>query len=153
MTPTFSEKRLLPIRNNLKGSASNFHSFGHSGYSDGHSGYSNGQSGYSNGHSGYSNGHSGYSNGHSGYSNGHSGYSNGYDTVVHKSECCEPVIDNYSFLALMIFISLATYFLQVAITMNLGRRKKRSAKSRIQNNLLDIIINSGMKLLLSSQFT
>ena len=122
----FSEKRLLPIRNNLKGSASNFHNFGHSGYSDGHSGYSNGHS-------------------------GHSGYSNGYDTVVHKSECCEPVIDNYSFLALMIFIALATYFLQVAITMNLGRRKKRSVKSGKRNNLLVIIFNSGMKLLLSSQ--
>ena len=120
MTPTFREKR---IRNNLKGSASSFHSFGHSGYSDGYSGYSNGHSGYSNDYSGYDYG--------------------GYDTI-HKSGCCEQVIDNYSFLALMIFIGLATYFLQVAITMNLGRRKKRSAKSGMQNNLLDIIINSGM---------
>ena len=121
MTPTFREKR---IRNNLKGSASSFHSFGHSGYSDGYSGYSNGHSGYSNDYSGYDYG--------------------GYDTI-HKSGCCEQVIDNYSFLALMIFIGLATSFLQVAITMNLGRRKKRSAKSGMQNNLLDIIINSGMK--------
>ena len=121
MTPTFREKR---IRNNLKGSASSFHSFGPSGYSDGYSGYSNGHSGYSNDYSGYDYG--------------------GYDTI-HKSGCCEQVIDNYSFLALMIFIGLATYFLQVAITMNLGRRKKRSAKSGMQNNLLDIIINSGMK--------
>ena len=120
MTPTFREKR---IRNNLKGSASSFHSFGHSGYSDGYSGYSNGHSGYSNDYSGYDYG--------------------GYDTI-HKSGCCEQVIDNYSFLALMIFIGLATYFLQVAITMNLGRRKKRSAKSGMQKNLLDIIINSGM---------
>ena len=120
MTPTFREKR---IRNNLKGSASSFHSFGPSGYSDGYSGYSNGHSGYSNDYSGYDYG--------------------GYDTI-HKSGCCEQVIDNYSFLALMIFIGLATYFLQVAITMNLGRRKKRSAKSGMQNNLLDIIINSGM---------
>ena len=95
----------------------------------------------------YSDGYSGYYDGHSGYSNDHSGYNyGGYDTI-HKSECCEQVIDNYSFLALMIFIGLATYFLQVAITMNLGRRKKRSAaKSGMQNNLLDIIINSGMKL-------
>ena len=124
MTPTFSEKHLLPIRKNLKSSASSFHSFGHSGYSDGYSGYSNGHSGYSNDYSGYDYG--------------------GYDTI-HKSGCCEQVIDNYSFLALMIFIGLATYFLQVAITMNLGRRKKRSAKSGMQNNLLDIIINSGMK--------
>ena len=124
MTPTFREKR---IRNNLKGSASSFHSFGHSGYSDGYSGYSNGHSGYSNDYSGYDYG--------------------GYDTI-HKSGCCEQVIDNYSFLALMIFIGLATYFLQVAITMNLGRRKKRSAKSGMQNNLLDIIINSGMKFFL-----
>ena len=121
MTPTFREKR---IRNNLKGSASSLHSFGHSGYSDGYSGYSNGHSGYSNDYSGYDYG--------------------GYDTI-HKSGCCEQVIDNYSFLALMIFIGLATYFLQVAITMNLGRRKKRSAKSGMQNNLVDIIINSGMK--------
>ena len=121
MTSTFREKR---IRNNLKGSASSFHSFGHSGYSDGYSGYSNGHSGYSNDYSGYDYG--------------------GYDTI-HKSGCCEQVIDNYSFLALMIFIGLATYFLQVAITMNLGRRKKRSAKSGMQKNLLDIIINSGMK--------
>ena len=120
MTPTFREKR---IRNNLKGSASSFHSFGPSGYSDGYSGYSNGHSGYSNDYSGYDYG--------------------GYDTI-HKSGCCEQVIDNYSFLALMIFIGLATYFLQVAITMNLGRRKKRSAKSGMQKNLLDIIINSGM---------
>ena len=117
MTPTFREKR---IRNNLKGSASSFHSFGHSGYSDGYSGYSNGHSGYSNDYSGYDYG--------------------GYDTI-HKSGCCEQVIDNYSFLALMIFIGLATYFLQVAITMNLGRRKKRSAKSGMQNNLVDIIIS------------
>ena len=123
MTPTFREKR---IRNNLKGSASSFHSFGHSGYSDGYSGYSNGHSGYSNDHSGYNYG--------------------GYDTI-HKSGCCEQVIDNYSFLALMIFIGLATYFLQVAITMNLGRRKKRSAKSGMQNNLVDIIIKSGMKFI------
>ena len=121
MTSTFREKR---IRNNLKGSASSFHSFGPSGYSDGYSGYSNGHSGYSNDYSGYDYG--------------------GYDTI-HKSGCCEQVIDNYSFLALMIFIGLATYFLQVAITMNLGRRKKRSAKSGMQKNLLDIIINSGMK--------
>ena len=131
MTPIFREKR---IRNNLKGSASSFHSFGHSGYSDGYSGYSNGHSGYSNDYSGYDYG--------------------GYDTI-HKSGCCEQVIDNYSFLALMIFIGLATYFLQVAITMNLGRRKKRSAKSGMLNNLLDIIINSGMKLFffcLSSQY-
>ena len=131
MTSTFREKR---IKNNLKGSASSFHSFGHSGYSDGYSGYSNGHSGYSNDHSGYNYG--------------------GYDTI-HKSECCEQVIDNYSFLALMIFIGLATYFLQVAITMNLGRRKKRSAtKSGMQNNLLDIIINSGMNFFfgLSSQY-
>ena len=132
MTPIFREKR---IRNNLKGSASSFHSFGHSGYSDGYSGYSNGHSGYSNDYSGYDYG--------------------GYDTI-HKSGCCEQVIDNYSFLALMIFIGLATYFLQVAITMNLGRRKKRSAaKSGMQNNLLDIIINSGMIFFffgLSSQY-
>ena len=131
MTPTFREKR---IRNNLKGSASSFHSFGHSGYSDGYSGYSNGHSGYSNDYSGYDYG--------------------GYDTI-HKSGCCEQVIDNYSFLALMIFIGLATYFLQVAITMNLGRRKKRSAaKSGMQNNLLDIIINSGMNFffVLASQY-
>ena len=119
LTPTFSEKHLLPTRNSLKSSASTFHSFGHSGYSDGHSGYSN----------------------------GHSGYFGGYDTV-HTSRCCEPVVDNYSFLALMVFIALATYFLQVAITMNLTGRKKRSAKSGMKNYLLDIVINSGMKLLL-----
>ena len=123
----------------MKGSASNFHSFGHSVYSDGHSGYSKGQSGYS--------------NGHSGYSNGHSGYSGGYDTI-HTSNCCEPVVDNYSFLALMVFIALATYFLQVAITMNLTGRKKRSVKkSRTQKHLLDIIINSGTKLILPYLFT
>ena len=81
-------------------------------------------------HSGY--GHS--SSGHGGYSHGYGGYSHGgYD------DCCPLVFDPLTYTALMSFIALATYFLWVAVTMNImGRkRKKRSESDQIFEEILD----------------
>ena len=78
-------------------------------------------------HSGY--GHS--SSGYGGYS--HGGYFHGYD------DCCPLVFDPLTYVALMSFIALATYFLWVAVTMNImGRkRKKRSESDQIFEEILD----------------
>ena len=78
-------------------------------------------------HSGY--GHS--SSGYGGYS--HGGYSHGYD------DCCPLVFDPLTYVALMSFIALATYFLWVAVTMNImmRKRKKRSESDQIFEEILD----------------
>ena len=59
-----------------------------------------------------------------GYHNSHYG---GYGTYYH--DCCPLVIDPKTFLALMSFIALATYFLQQRIInsnlMMPGKRRKR----------------------------
>ena len=40
--------------------------------------------------------------------------------------CCPPVVDQYTWLALISGIALATYFLRIAVTTNImGRRRKR----------------------------
>ena len=76
-------------------------SYGHSGY--GHSSY---------GHSGY--GHSSHG------SYGHSGY----------GDCCPPVVDPLTYIALLSFLAAAIYFLQQQIEMSMlmmpGKRRKRS---------------------------
>ena len=58
------------------------------------------------------------------------------------SDCCGVVIDTYTFLALMSFIFLATYFLWVAITMNIMGRKRR--KRSTSDHLFDVYW-AGMK--------
>ena len=45
--------------------------------------------------------------------------SSGYD-----SECCPPVVDPYSLLALLAGIALATYFLRLALVAALKRKKR-----------------------------
>jgi len=52
-------------------------------------------------------------------------YSSGYG-----DKCCPPVVDPYTWLALIAGIALATFFLQMAIVNNIpvGGRKKRSYK-------------------------
>ena len=53
-------------------------------------------------------------------------YAVGEQHNVGYSDCdCGVVIDTYTYLALMSFIFLATYFLWVAITMNITGRKRR----------------------------
>ncbi len=59
--------------------------------------------------------HSGYG-GSSGY--GHGGYGG-------KKECCELVVDPLAFLTMLAFIGAGTAFLNVQITMILGRKKRR----------------------------
>ena len=45
-------------------------------------------------------------------------------------ECCPLVIDNLTFISLIGFIILATYFLRQAILLNImGRRKRRDISS------------------------
>ena len=60
------------------------------------------------------------------------GYAGGGHSVAY-SDCCGVVIDTYTYLALMSFIFLATYFLWVAITMNVmaGRRRKRTTSDHL----------------------
>ena len=63
------------------------------------------------------------------------------------SDCCPPVVDPLLVMALLGFIAAATYFLQSLITMNLmGRRKKRSIRSRRPEHSLNFI-NLGTKIL------
>ena len=57
------------------------------------------------------------------------------------SDCCPPVVDSLTYIALLGFIGAATYFLQFTITMLLMRRRKRSLKSE---HLFDFL-NSGRK--------
>ena len=73
-------------------------------------------------HSGYD--HSSYD--HSGYD--HSSYGGG--GYVDYKECCPLVVDNLTFVSLIGFIILATYFLRQAILLNImGRRKRRHISS------------------------
>jgi hypothetical protein len=46
--------------------------------------------------------------------------SEGYD-----SDCCPPVVDPYTLLALLAGIALAAYFLRLALVAKLGRRRRR----------------------------
>ena len=163
-------QRLLARRNLLRASTSSYHGYGHSGYGSDPSGYGSRHSGNSSGNlqqrllarrklmrasaSSYHNnfGHSGYSSDHhSGYGSGHSsgGYghsSGGYSHGGYFDDCCPPVVDNLTFIALMSFLALGTYFLRIRITMDLGRRKKRrrsiSRKSEISE--LEDILFAGM---------
>ena len=127
------QQRLLARRKLMRASASSYHNnFGHSGYSSDH-------------HSGYGSGHSsGYGSGHSSGGYGHS--SGGYSHGGYFDDCCPPVVDNLTFIALMSFLALGTYFLRIRITMDLGRRKKRrrsiSRKSEISE--LEDILFAGM---------
>ena len=50
-------------------------------------------------------------------------YSSGY------GECCPPVVDPYTWLALIGGIALATFFLQMAIVNIIGRKRKRRRRS------------------------
>ena len=54
------------------------------------------------------------------------------------SDCCPPVVDSLTYIALLGFIGAATYFLQFTITMNSMAERKRSLKSEH----LSIFINS-----------
>merc|ERR1712045_615012 len=54
------------------------------------------------------------------------------------SDCCPPVVDPLTFIALLGFIAAATYFLQQQITMLLGRRRrKRSYNERLQSYVME----------------
>ena len=68
-------------------------------------------------------------------------YAGGGHSVAY-SDCCGIVIDTYTYLALMSFIFLATYFLWVAITMNITGRKRR--KRATSEHLFDLYF-AGMK--------
>jgi len=67
--------------------------------------------------------HGGYGHHGSGYGQGHSGY--GFDK---KIECCPLVVDPLTFVALLGGIFFGSFFLNVAITMNIdgARRIRRS---------------------------
>ena len=43
----------------------------------------------------------------------------------YESSCCPPVVDPYTWLALISGIALATYFLRITITTTLKRKKRR----------------------------
>ena len=76
---------------------------------------------------------------------GHHGisYAVGEQHSVGYSDCdCGVVIDTYTYLALMSFIFLATYFLWVAITMNITGRKRR--KRTTFEHMFDLYF-AGMK--------
>ena len=66
---------------------------------------------------------SGYGHSSSGY--GHSGsYSSGYD------DCCPPVVDPLTYIALLSFLAAAVYLLNEQIAMsNLMVRRKREVKN------------------------
>ena len=54
----------------------------------------------------------------------------GAQTSGYGEQCCPPVIDPYTWLALVGGIALATYFLREAIVMNIMmNRKKRSTEN------------------------
>ena len=156
-------QRLLARRNLLRASTSSYHGYGHSGYGSDPSGYGSRHSGNSSGNlqqrllarrklmrasaSSYHNnfGHSGYSSDHhSGYASGHS--SGGYSHGGYFDDCCPPVVDNLTFIALMSFLALGTYFLRIRITMDLGRRKKRrrSISRKSESSELEDILFAGM---------
>ena len=92
-------------------------------------------------HSGY--GHSSYD--HSGYD--HSSYGGGY---VDYKECCPLVVDNLTFVSLIGFIILATYFLRQAILLNIMGRRKRRDISNINFNNGKIHISRLVSLYFSS---
>ena len=70
------------------------------------------------------------------------GASSGYG-----SDCCPPVVDPLTFIALLSFIAAATYFLQFTITMLLMMRRKRSLKSGKPEHAFDFI-DLGIKIFL-----
>ena len=49
----------------------------------------------------------------------------GSESGGYGDDCCPPVVDPYTWLALIGAIALATYFLRVAIVVKFGRRKRR----------------------------
>ena len=56
----------------------------------------------------------------------------------HGGGCCPPVVDQYTWLALITGIALATYFLRVAVTTNImGRRKRRKREEGVRLNFLE----------------
>ena len=50
--------------------------------------------------------------------------------------CCPPVVDQYTWLALITGIALATYFLRVAVTTNIMGRRRRRRREGGHNILL-----------------
>ena len=82
---------------------------------------------------------------------GHHGinYAVGEQHSIGYSDCCGIVIDTYTYLALLSFIFLATYFLWVAITMNITGRKRR--KRATSEHLFDLYF-AGMKHLRHHHF-
>ena len=51
-------------------------------------------------------------------------FSGGSHSSGYGDKCCPPVVDPYTWLALIGGIALATFFLQQAIVMNIGRKKR-----------------------------
>jgi len=99
--------------------------------------------------SGYGHGHRDH--GHSGH--GHSGHGgHGHDSFyVMKKECCELVVDPLAFLSLLAGIAGGTAFLNVAITMNIAKRRRRrrsspaSASGNSLNESLMILVKQGRR--------
>ena len=48
-----------------------------------------------------------------------------YGAASSGGGCCPPVVDQYTWLALIAGIALATYFLRIAVTTNIMGRKRR----------------------------
>ena len=62
-------------------------------------------------------------------------------------KCCPPVVDPYTWLALIGGIALATFFLQMAIVNNImpGRRKRRSTHLWHYSQLNGMVYNEKSK--------
>ena len=65
--------------------------------------------------------------GYSSYHNDHGAYSGGGG--YGHSDCCPLVVDPLTYIALLSFLAIATYFLQQLIIMSMLSRKKRSVHS------------------------
>ena len=66
-------------------------------------------------------------------------YSSGYG-----DKCCPPVVDPYTWLALIAGIALATFFLQMAIVNNIppGRKKRSYAEGGEEEDMQNMILRS-----------
>ena len=60
-------------------------------------------------------------------------FSSGY------GQCCPPVVDPYTWLALIGGIALATFFLQMAIVNIIGRKKRKRRRRRRNDDWEELI--------------
>ena len=58
--------------------------------------------------------------------------------------CCPPVVDPYTWLALISGIALATYFLRITITTTLKKRRRKKREDDESINDLNLVLSGDL---------